>query len=252
LLWGGPLYDWDQMAVDDYAWWRRRIARALAHADAVRIDHFRALAAGWEIPGGKWPRDGRWTEGPGMRFFETLERHLGPLPLCVEDLGALDDEAIALRDAAGFPGMRILHYAFGAGAGNPHLPHNHFENAIVYPGNHDNDSTLGWWRGLEPDAREHAQRYLGRHGDDITWDLNRAALAWPARVAILQMQDVLALDGGARMNDPASYVRPRSEWPNWRWRLLPGQASDEAAERLRSLSALYGRVSGIMVGCAPG
>jgi 4-alpha-glucanotransferase len=241
-LWGGPLYDWARMADDDYAWWRRRIARALAHADAVRIDHFRALSAAWEIPAGGHPREGRWTKGPGTRFFDALERHLGALPLCVEDLGAMDGDAIALRESAGFPGMRILHYAFDGGADNPHLPHNHPEDALVYPGNHDNDTTVGWWASLAAHVRTHVQHYLGRDGHDIAWDLNRAALASPARLAILQMQDVLALGSEARMNDPASYARPRSEWRNWRWRLLPGQASLFAAERLHFLSSLYGRI----------
>jgi 4-alpha-glucanotransferase len=240
--WGGPLYDWEWMARDDYAWWRARLARALAHADLVRIDHFRALSAAWAIPADRPPRDGHWVRGPGKRFFEVVERHMGRLPLCAEDLGAIDAEVIALRDAAGLPGMRILHYAFGGDARNPHLPHNHPEACVAYPGNHDNDTTVGWWRKLDGHAREHAQHYLGRHGDDIAWDLTRACLASAARLAIVQMQDVLALDSDARMNDPESYARPRAEWPNWRWRLLPGAADDWSADRFRFLAALYGRV----------
>jgi 4-alpha-glucanotransferase len=241
-LWGGPLYDWEHMAVDDFPWWRARIARALEHADVVRIDHFRALAEHWEIPAGaRSAAEGRWAAGPGLRFFHALRRHLGPLPLCVEDLGAIDDKVIALREATGFPGMRILHYAFGGGADNPHLPHNHPANCIAYPGNHDNDTTVGWWRTLSPGARSHAQHYLGRHGDDIAWDLNRAALASAAHTAVIQMQDLLALDGGSRMNAPASYAQPPGTWRNWRWRLRPGEASPFVAERFRSLNVLYGR-----------
>jgi 4-alpha-glucanotransferase len=240
--WGGPLYDWEWMARDDYAWWRARLARALAHADLVRIDHFRALSAAWAIPAGQPARAGHWVKGPGKRFFEVVERHMGRLPLCAEDLGAIDADVVALREGAGLPGMRILHYAFGGDARNPHLPHNHPEDCVAYPGNHDNDTTLGWWRRLDAHAREHAQHYLGRHGDDITWDLNRACLASPARLAVIQLQDVLALGAEARMNDPESYARPRAEWPNWRWRLLPGAADARAADRLRFLAALYGRV----------
>ncbi|MGC3999272.1 MAG: 4-alpha-glucanotransferase [Anaeromyxobacter sp.] len=242
-LWGGPIYDWERMAADDFGWWRARLARALEHADVVRIDHFRALAAHWEIPAGaRTAREGRWVGGPGLRLFQALARHLGPLPLCVEDLGAIDDEVIALREATGFPGMRILHYAFGGGPDNPHLPHNHPENAIAYPANHDNDTTTGWWSTLAPHTRAHAQLYLGRHGDDIAWDLVRAALASPARTAVVQVQDLLALGSEARMNEPASYARPMETWRNWRWRLRPEQLDGFAARRFRQLAALYGRL----------
>ena len=240
--WGGPLYDWEWMARDDYAWWRTRLARALAHADLVRLDHFRAFSAAWAIPAGQPARAGHWERGPGLRFFQVVERHMGRLPLCAEDLGAIDADVEALREAAGLPGMRILHYAFGGDARNPHLPHNHPEDCVAYPGNHDNDTTLGWWRRLDAHTREHVQHYLGRHGDDICWDLIRACLSSPARLAVIQLQDVLALGSDARMNDPESYSRPRAEWPNWRWRLLPGAADDRSADRLRFLAALYGRV----------
>lgn len=241
-IWGGPLYDWEWMARDDFAWWRRRLARALAHADLVRIDHFRALSAAWGIPAGEPARAGQWVPGPGLRFFEVVERHMGRLPLCAEDLGSIDAEVIALREAAGLPGMRILHYAFGGDARNPHLPHNHPEACVAYPGNHDNDTTVGWWRRLDARARAHAQHYLGRHGHDVAWDLIRACFASPARLAVIQLQDVLALDSDARMNDPESYGRlPRAEWPNWRWRLLPGAADGRTADRFRFLAALYGR-----------
>ncbi|HYD43123.1 MAG TPA: 4-alpha-glucanotransferase [Anaeromyxobacter sp.] len=240
--WGGPLYDWEWMARDGYAWWRLRLSRALAHADLVRIDHFRSLSAAWAIPAGRPPREGRWVPGPALRFFEVVERHMGRLPLCAEDLGAIDADVIALRDAAGIPGMRILQFAFGGDARNPHLPHNHPEACVAYPGNHDNDTAVGWWRKLDPRARTHAQHYLGRHGDDIAWELIRACFASPARLAVIQLQDVLALDSDARMNDPESYGRlPRAEWPNWRWRVRPGAADARTAERFRFLAALYGR-----------
>ena len=111
------------------------------------------MASSTTIPAGQPPRAGHWVKGPGKRFFEVVERHMGRLPLCAEDLGAIDDEVVALRDGAGLPGMRILHYAFGSGAGNPHLPHNHPEGCIAYPGNHDNDTSLGWWRTLDARAR---------------------------------------------------------------------------------------------------
>lgn len=240
--WGGPLYDWAHMARDDYAWWRARLARAFAHADGVRIDHFRAFSAFWEIPGeAPTAQAGRWVPGPGLAFFDAVRRHLGPLPLCAEDLGSIDDDVRALLAATGVPGMRVLHYAFGGGADNPHLPHNVDAHALIYPGNHDNDTTRGWWASLSADARSHAQHYLGRHGDDIAWDLNRAALASRAAVAVIQAQDLLDLGSEARMNDPASYVLPLEARRNWRWRLTPGALDDAVAGRLRFLAGLYGR-----------
>jgi len=245
-LWGGALYDWERMAADGLRWWLSRLRRALALADVVRIDHFRAFAAYWEIPmGARSAREGRWVDAPGAELFARAKAELGdPLPLCVEDLGTIDAPVIALRDALGFPGMRVLHYGFGGGAENVHLPHNIPEHAIVYPGNHDNDTTRGWWASLPPHARTHVQHYLGRHGDDIAWDLIREALACPARTAVVAMQDVLDLGSEARTNDPRSYAGPVETWQNWRWRLLPQQADDWLAERLRFLASLYGRVPG--------
>lgn len=242
-LWGSPLYDWAAMAEDDYAWWRRRLERALAHADAVRVDHFRAFAAHWEVPPeATTAREGRWVDGPSDHFFETIRKHLGPVALCAEDLGMIDEPVIQLLERQKLPGMRVLHYAFGENADNPHLPHNVPERAIVYPGNHDNDTSLGWWSKAGGHVRSHAQHYLGRHGDDIAWDLNRVALACRSRLAILQMQDVLGLPSEARMNDPASYWGPPETWRNWRWRFREGQASEDIARRLRFLAELYGRV----------
>lgn len=242
-LWGGPVYDWPRMAEDDYRWWRRRMERAFAHVDLVRLDHFRAFAAYWEIPpDARSAAAGRWVPGPGRHLFERLEARLGPLALCVEDLGIIDDDVHALREAIGAPSMRILHYGFGEGPDNPHLPHNVPPDAIVYPGNHDNDTSHGWWARLSPEAKSHAQHYLGRHGDDIAWDLNRAALACPAKLAVIQMQDVLSLGSEARVNDPVTYARREGMDKNWRWRLRPGEATGAHAERLRFLASLYGRV----------
>ncbi len=242
-LWPVPVYDWEQMAKDDYAWWRLRLRRAFVHFDAVRLDHFRAFSAYWEVPAtARTARDGRWVQGPGRSLFAALERDLGPRPLCAEDLGTIDDDVRSLLADTGLPGMKILQFAFGGGPDNPYLPHNIPAHAVVYPANHDNNTSVGWWRSLGDDVRSHVQHYLGRHGDDIAWDLNRSALASPARLAVLQMQDLLSLDGWARMNDPESYRRPVAEWRNWRWRLKPGEASEAVAERLRFLGGLYGRV----------
>jgi 4-alpha-glucanotransferase len=240
--WSNPLYDWDRMAEDDYTWWRARLSRAFEHADFVRLDHVRAFSAYWAIPAGCPAKEGRWRAGPGLQFFEAVHQHLGPLELCAEDLGAIDDDVRDLLRLAGLPGMRILQFAFGEGADNLHLPHNHVPGCIAYPGNHDNDTAAGWWRTLPAHARTHAQHYLGRHGDDIAWDLIRAALSSVASVAVVQAQDVLGLGSEARINDPASYGRvPPEQWRNWGWRMLPGALTAQNAARLRLLASLYGR-----------
>ena len=241
-VWGMPLYDWHRMAKNDYRWWQDRLHRALALYDGIRLDHFRAFSAYWSVPhDAATARAGRWVTGPGLALFDALRRQLGPLPLCAEDLGSIDDNVRALMAALDIPGMKILHYAFGETADNPYLPHNIPERAVVYPGNHDNDTSVGWWNRLSPSTRTHAQHYLGRHGDDIAWDLVRVALSSSAQLAIIQMQDLLSLDSWARMNDPESYVRPPSQWRNWRWRLIPQQANADVAARFRFLGELYGR-----------
>ncbi|NUQ12624.1 MAG: 4-alpha-glucanotransferase, partial [Gemmatimonadaceae bacterium] len=236
-LWGNPIYRWDRMADDDYLWWRRRLARALAQTDIVRIDHFRAFAAYWSVPfGAPDARGGRWNDGPGLEFFEAIERHSGKLPLIAEDLGIIDGKVVELRDAAGLPGMRVLQFAFGGDAENTHLPHNHTVESVVYPGTHDNDTTLGFWRAAEPHVRTHIQRYLRVSGDDAAWDLIHSAFTSVGRIAIIPMQDVLSLGSEARMNNPAVTTG------NWRWRLEGDPFRSDLAGRLRDLSWLYGRL----------
>jgi 4-alpha-glucanotransferase len=241
--WGCPVYDWAAMAEDGYRWWVERLRRTLSLVDAVRLDHFRGFAAAWEIPDGSpTARDGRWVTGPGAALFERIERELGSVSLWAEDLGTIDEGVHQLLAGTGIPSMRVFHYAFGGDAANPPLPHNVPANALVYPGNHDNDTTVGWWASLPSHVRTHAQHYFGRHGDDIVWDLIRVALASPARLAVVSMQDLLQLDSRARMNDPASYGPPGRGYGNWRWRLGPGWATPAVAERLRFLGGLYGRI----------
>jgi 4-alpha-glucanotransferase len=236
-LWGNPLYRWDRMADDDFLWWRARLMRTLAHADVVRIDHFRGLSSYWEVPfGAPDARGGRWVEGPGMAFFQAIERHAGKLPLIAEDLGLIDNAVVTLREEAGLPGMRVLQFAFGGGADNTHLPHNHTPNSIVYPGTHDNDTAVGWWQSAEPHVRAHAQRYLRTSGREIHWDLIHAAFASVARRAIVPMQDVLGRGGEARMNNPGE----RSG--NWRWKLTGDPFRSDIAERLHDLAEMYGRI----------
>ncbi len=191
--WGNPLYDWGRLAADGHRWWIERMRRALADADIVRLDHFRGFAAYWEVPAdAPDARTGRWVEGPGRRLFDDLAAALGtPLPLIAEDLGVIDDAVVALRDATGLPGMRVLQFAFGGDADHPFLPHNYVVNSVVYTATHDNDTTMGWWQATDDRSRDHVRRYLGVHGHDVVWDLIRAAFASVAGLAIVPLQDVL-------------------------------------------------------------
>lgn len=237
-LWGNPLYDWKAMADDDFRWWWARIRRVLAHTDIVRIDHFRAFAAYWAIPhGSPDARSGKWVEGPGIAFFDALKRHGGELPLIAEDLGIIDDAVVNLRKSAGLPGMRVLQFGFGGDAENTHLPHNHEVDNVVYPGTHDNDTTVGFFRAAEPQVRAHVQRYLRVNGHDIAWDFIHAAFASVARTAIIPMQDVLALGTEARMNNPAVVKG------NWRFVLQGHAFRPELAARLREFAELYDRLA---------
>ncbi len=235
--WGNPLYRWDRMAAEGYAWWIARVRRALAHADAFRIDHFRGFAAHWEIPAASPTAiTGRWVAGPGRALFDALAQALGPLPIVAEDLGVITPDVTALRGACGFPGMRVLQFAFGDDATNPYLPHRHTPDSVVYTGTHDNDTTLGWWRALGAGERAFAAAYLGADGDATVNDaMLRAAYASVANLAIVPMQDVLGLDGTHRMNLPGS---PSGHWA---WRFDWSLVGDAPARTLARLAAATGR-----------
>jgi len=235
--WGNPLYDWEALARQGYRWWIDRLRRQLVLFDLVRIDHFRGFQACWEIPAeAPTAASGRWVEGPGAAFFEALQAHFGTaLPLVAEDLGVITPEVEALRDRFGLPGMKILQFAFDSDAANPYLPHNHRENAVVYTGTHDNDTTCGWWAGLDEPRRERVWDYLGRPSEAMPWPLVRAALASVCRLAVLPLQDVLGLGSEARMNTPGTTEG------NWRWRFAWEQVPEGLAGHLRALNALYGR-----------
>jgi 4-alpha-glucanotransferase len=240
-LWGNPLYAWDTMAKDDFAWWRARLRRVLTHTDICRIDHFRAFSEYWAVPfGAPDARSGRWRKGPGTAFFEAIRKHEGDLPLVAEDLGIIDDEVTRIRREARLPSMRVLQFAFGGGADNPHLLHNHEADCVVYPSTHDNDTMNGWWRTASDATRVHAGIYTCILAEralrgDVAWDFVRAAWSSVARIAIASAQDVLGLGSEARMNDPAT------SRDNWRFRLARDPFTPELGAKLRDLSALYGR-----------
>ncbi len=234
--WGNPHYRWELMAQDGYRWWIRRIENHLAMFDLVRIDHFRGFESFWEIPADSADAiAGRWVQGPREALFDALVARFGSLPVVAEDLGMITAEVYALRDRYGLPGMKILQFAFDGAPDNPYLPHNHAPLSVVYTGTHDNDTTLGWYRSLTPQTRAYAEEYLGHPGEDMPWSLIRAAMASTAALAVVPMQDVLALDGAHRMNVPGTTAG------NWRWRFDWGQVPDDLAARLMRLAQLYGR-----------
>ncbi|MBI1920375.1 MAG: 4-alpha-glucanotransferase [Geobacter sp.] len=236
-LWGNPLYRWDRMAEDRFSWWIARIRNDLQLYDLVRIDHFRGFEAYWEVPAGeKTAVKGRWVKGPGDVLFEAIRLELGSIPIIAEDLGVITPEVEALRDRYALPGMKILQFAFGSGPANPYLPHNHVPHAVVYTGTHDNDTTVGWFSALSAKEKKTVLKYLGTSGDDIAWDLIRTAMGSVACMAVIPLQDVLALGGEARMN------RPGTVGSNWGWRFAAGSLGDKHAERMRGLAEMYGRI----------
>jgi 4-alpha-glucanotransferase len=249
-LWGNPLYDWPAHAREGYAWWISRLSAALERFDAVRVDHFRGFEACWELAAGsRTARRGRWSKGPGAALFEAVEAQLGPgLPVIAEDLGVITKEVRDLRDGFGFPGMRILQFAFDAAESgvafdprNAFLPHNYVESSVVYTGTHDNDTLAGWLAQASGEERGYLHRYLGHDPEDPVWALVLEALKSVAAWAIIPMQDLLGLGTEARMN------RPSTLGGNWAWRMAEGDFSDELAARLKSVSGLYARNLDAMV-----
>jgi len=242
-LWGHPLYRWDVMAQHGYAWWIARFRMAFTQTDVMRVDHFRGFYNYWEIPAEeKTAINGHWETGPGADLFHAVTAALGETAVIAEDLGDFDAESragvSALQATFGYPGTKVLQFAFDSGPTDPFLPHNFTRDCVVYTGTHDNDTIVGWYRDSATDAaRDDARRYLGSDGSDIAWDLIRLAWASVAHTAITPVQDLLSLGHEARMNLPGTVGAP-----NWCWRLLPGALTDEVAARLHKLTALYGRV----------
>ncbi len=234
--WGNPLYRWDVLRAEDWAWWLRRLRHTFALVDLTRIDHFRGFEAAWEIPvGAATAESGSWVPGPGREFFDHAEAHLGPLGIIVEDLGVITRSVRELRDALGYPGMKVLQFAFGDDSRNPYLPHNIPVSSVVYTGTHDNDTTLGWFQSRSSHERERILRYLAVDGHDIVSDLIRVAYGTVAEMTIIPMQDILRLDSRARMNTPG---QPDG---NWGWRFQWEQVDPGHVGWLRDMAVTYGR-----------
>ena len=235
--WGNPLYDWPAMQRDGYKWWVARVRRQLALADLVRIDHFRGFVDYWEIPASEPTAiHGRWQRGPGDELFEVLKHELGELPIIAEDLGIITPEVRGLRERTGFPGMRVLEFAFSGDDSNSFLPHNHEANTVVYTGTHDNDTAHGWWASAGVHERGFAGHYLQVEGDEVHWALVQAAVNSVANLALYQFQDVLGLDGSHRMNTPGTTGC-------WSWRFSWDWVSPQIAERLVRITVASGRVA---------
>jgi 4-alpha-glucanotransferase len=222
------------MRRDGYDWWIERFRRALELVDLTRVDHFRGFVSYWAVREGlKTARTGRWRRGPGRDLFRAAEAALGPLPVIAEDLGVITPPVTALRKELGYPGMVVMQWAFDESPRSPHRPENHEEDAVVYTGTHDTNTTSGWWQEQSPAFR----RRTGLDPEEPNWDLIELALASRARLALIPVQDVIGLGAEARMN------RPGTVRGNWSWQLEPGQLTEADARRLRSLTEASGRLT---------
>jgi 4-alpha-glucanotransferase len=236
--WGNPLYDWDAMRIDGFAWWARRFQGILEWVDVVRLDHFRGFQACWSIPASEETAiNGRWAVAPGDEIFAAIAQSNGHVPIIAEDLGVITPEVESLRDRHGFPGMRILQFAFDRDESRRlhFLPHNYVANCVVYTGTHDNNTVQGWYDGQSEENRRYVDEYLNRNSDEVAWDFIRLAMASVADTVIVPMQDVLGLGSHSRLNTPATVGQ------NWRWRMSEQDISDTTANRLAHWVDLYQR-----------
>lgn len=236
-LWGNPLYKWEYHKEMDYEWWMKRIAYCYKLYDVVRIDHFRGFDEYYFIPYGDATAEfGHWEKGPGYDIFKVMKEKIGNNPVIAEDLGFLTPSVIKLVEKTGYPGMKILQFAFDSREKSDYLPHNYTNNSVVYTGTHDNDTTMGWYNTLNRRDKAFAKRYLNiKSRKDIQWEFIRAALASVSDTAIIPMQDYLGLGTEARINMPSTLG------DNWKWRMLSTQLTDGLAEDIRKMTKLYGR-----------
>ena len=238
-LWGNPLFDWQLMKQDGYAWWLRRIAFQFQIFDIIRIDHFRGFDSYYAIPNGdKTARRGRWKPGPGIDFFHAVNERLENPAIIAEDLGFLTPSVRELLAYTGYPGMKVLEFAFDSrDGGSDYLPHKYTRNCVVYTGTHDNDTIQGWMASAPPADVAYAKRYLRLNGrEGYHWGMMRAAWGSVADLAVMQMQDLLGLGSEARINIPSTLGT------NWRWRALPDGFSPALARKLHREMSLYGRL----------
>lgn len=234
--WGNPHYQWEAMAEDDYAWWVNRMRTQSELFDLVRIDHFRGLQAAWEIPSNEQTAiNGTWVDAPGDDLLAAIYAQCPDIHLVAEDLGIITEEVDALRLKYKMPGMKILQFAFGGDETNPYLPQNIEENSVVYTGTHDNDTTLGWYQQAEQHVKDHLHRYLNNDQPNMPSALITLAFSTEAKLAIVPMQDILALDGAHRMNTPGTINN------NWAWRFNWEQLTDQHQQAFKQAVSNAGR-----------
>ncbi|MFA7659590.1 MAG: 4-alpha-glucanotransferase [Anaerovoracaceae bacterium] len=237
-LWGNPLYHWETMKEDGYSWWMNRIGESAKLFDIIRLDHFRGLQSYWSIPyGAETAVNGKWMQGPGMDFINRVKECFPGLLFIAEDLGFLTEEVHRMVEASGFPGMKVLQFAFGSGNCCNYLPHMYESNTVVYTGTHDNTTARGWLEEESTEGeRSYAVRYFGLSAEEgLNWGFIRGAMSSVANLCIVQMQDYLNLPGTARIN------RPGTLGGNWQWRLEKGQLRSALAERIANIAGFYNR-----------
>ena len=237
-LWGNPLYRWDVLAADGYSWWIRRLAAAGKMYDMVRMDHFRAFAGYWSVPfGDATARGGKWVTGPGLHFIDAVKQGLPQLKLIAEDLGYLTQDVLDLRDASGYPGMKVLQFAFDSREPSDYLPHTYTRNSVCYTGTHDNMTTRQWLKTGTPEMQRYASEYMRLTPEEgMVWGVIRTAMSSVSDTCVVPLQDYLDLGAQARMNFPGTTNS------NWTWRVKDGMITDALAEKIHHLTALYARL----------
>ena len=243
-LWGNPLYRWDYHRNTGYDWWMSRLWYCFQMYDVVRIDHFRGFDEYYSIPfGAENAKDGHWEKGPGIDLFRCMEQRLGRHQVIAEDLGYVTDSVRELVRESGFPGMKVLEFAFDSrdsGSANDYLPHNYIENSVAYTGTHDNETITGWFKSITKEERQMARDYLcDQHtpAKELYKSFIALVMRSNSRMCIVPMQDYMGLDNRCRMNQPSTLGK------NWKWRLVKGELSEELQEEILAVTKRYGRMN---------
>lgn len=238
-LWGNPLYRWDVMKSNGYSWWIRRMEAAGKLYDVVRLDHFRGFESYWSVPyGDATARNGKWVKGPGSDLIQAIKKSLPELNLIAEDLGYLTEEVLHMRDHSGFPGMKVLQFAFDSAEPSDYLPHTYTANTVCYTGTHDNMTTRQWLETASKETFAYAKAYMRlSDGEGLVWGVIRSVFSSVSDLCIVPLQDYLELGGEARMNFPGTMSDS-----NWTWRVKDGTITNSLAHRIRTMTALYSRL----------
>lgn len=236
-LWGNPLYKWDELKKDDFSWWIERFRQMFELFDAIRVDHFRGFDEYWEVPASEDTAiNGEWVKAPGIDLFKTIKKKLGNLPIIAEDLGVMTPAVEELRDQFGFPGMKILQFAFDSDSTNSFLPHNYTQNCVTYTGTHDNDTTIGWYNSAPEVEKHRVREYTRSDGSEVQWELIRLGMLSVADQAIFPLQDFMNLDASHRMNTPGTVG------DNWKWRYTPEMLENVDIKRIKKLIEMSNRL----------